>query len=254
MNFQPLESRMTIEFNDIKIKLYPISETLYGDIISLTIPIHENYTHYLRLIKYLEIYAPDFDYPRHYAALKTLFGDSTLLYDYYKCSFEYIFLLKINKKQTKSLYLLNYTDIKGSFCFLFHKILISQEELIRYPEKHRCNLFEPLEHEFSKSDMEFFMNYFLFYLVGYFETIEHLYKDEFIRYHNYCQMIYGYKDNHFFCNQYNSYNEYINERKKNYRPNGTSDFKTIDIIIVISYLHKYKTRKFAFSSSGDAGN
>jgi hypothetical protein len=132
--------------------------------------------------------------------LRTLFGESTTAYDDYKCSFGYQFLLMITREDRVSLYLLNFTDIKGNTNFIFKKILTTSEELEKY--KDRNILREPMEDDFSKDEMEYFMTWFMFYLVGFMESLEPRYNEAFARSQDYCWMIYGFRDNAFFLDQY----------------------------------------------------
>ena len=187
-----LKKELTINLKQKKYKLSPITAIEYYNLREQSIPIFEHYGHYLTLSNLLAYKAPNFDHPRLYAALKSLFGESNNFYDDYKCSFGYQFLLTINNGKKKSKYILNFCDLKGGFSFYFRKLLITSKELKKY--KDRDILYEPLN-DFSKDDMANFMNYFMFYLVGFMQSYEKYYDKEFIRSLNYCFMIYGYKNN-----------------------------------------------------------
>jgi len=184
----------------------------YYNLVQEALPIIEDYGYYLRLDRQLRREAPNFDHPRLYAALKTLFGESTTAYDEYKCSFGYQFLLHLTRKGKVSEYAFNFTDIKGGIHFMFRKILTTPEEIERYKDKNV--LRKPFEDDFAKAEMAYFMTWFTFYLVGFMHSFEEYYNEEFIRTQDYCFMIYGYKNGGFFLEQYEDRSEfYIAKRR-----------------------------------------
>ena len=73
-------------------------------------------------------------------------------------------------------------------------------------------MYEPLD-DFSKDEMANFMDYFMFYLVGFMQSYEEYYDKEFVRSLNYCFMIYGYKNGAFFAKEYEE-DEFYKELKK----------------------------------------
>lgn len=192
--------------------LIPITAKEYHDLSYDSLPIFENYDCYHHLNRLLKYEYPDFDHSMLYAALKTLFGESTTMYDDYKCSFGYLFLLKIIQKHNKSKYIVNFTDIKGGISFLFRKILITPEELKKY--KDRYKLYRPFDDDFSKEEMAYFMKWFIFYLVGFMESFGKHYKKEFARSLDYLFAIYGFKDGKFFMDEYETEDEYFKAKNK----------------------------------------
>lgn len=178
----------------------PITAKEYYDLYQVSLPLFENYDCYFYLDYLLEHKFPDFDRSLLYGALRTLFGESTTMYDDFKCSFGYPFLLKINKKHKKSKYIVNFSDVKGGLDFNFRKILITPEELKKY--KDRLKLYQPFEDEFSKEEMAYFMVWFLGYLIGFMELFKKHYKREFARSIDYVFTIYGFKNGRFFVDEY----------------------------------------------------
>jgi hypothetical protein len=201
-----IDRQITVNIKKAVCVIAPITAKEYSEFVSKSLPIFENYSHYMWLDRQLKYKAPNIDHPRLYAALKTLFGESTTAYDGYKCSFGYQFLLKITRKYKKSEYVLNFTDIKGGISFMFRKILTTSEELEKY--KDRNILHKPLENDFSEDEMEYFMTWFIFYLEGFIQSFEKRYNKEFARSQDYCFMVYGYRDNRFFLDQYENKDEF----------------------------------------------
>ena len=89
---------------------------------------------------------------------------------------------------------------------MFRKILTTSEELEQYTDRNV--LREPLEDDFSEAEMEYFMSWFTFYLVGFMQSFEERYHEEFARSLNYCFMIYGYRDGGFFLDRYENQDEF----------------------------------------------
>ncbi len=193
------EKKLTMNIGEKKCKLSTITATEYYDLSKQSIPIFEDYAHYIDLSSLLESKAPNFNHPRFYVALKGMFGESGEFYDDYKCSFGYQFLIVVADGGKESKYILNFCDLKGDFSFYFRKLLITPEELEKY--KDRDILHEPLD-DFSKDEMAHFMGYFIFYLVGFIESYEEYYDEEFTKSLNYNFMIYGYKNGKFFEKTY----------------------------------------------------
>ena len=200
------DRQIIINIENVVCVVTPITAKEYYHVDQQSLPIFENYRHYMLLHRQLQDKAPHFDHPRVYAALKTLFGESMTLYDDYKCSFGYPFLLKITRKVKESEYALNFTDIKGGISFKFSKILRTSEELETH--KERYILHKPLEEEFSKDEMAYVMTWFMFYLVGFMESFEERYDEEFARSLDYCWVIYGFHDHTFFLEQYENFDDY----------------------------------------------
>ena len=192
--------------------LTPMTAKEYYDLYYDSLPIFENYDCYYHLNRLLKYESPDFDHSMLYAALKTLFGESTTMYDDFKCSFGYPFLLKITKKHKKLKYIVNFTDIKGEISFLFRKILITPEELKKY--KDRDKLYRPFGDDFSKEEMVYFMKWFVFYLAGFMESFGKHYKEKFARSLNYVFAIYGFKDGRFFMDEYETEDEFYKAKDK----------------------------------------
>jgi len=207
-----INHNITFRIKNTAIVVTSITAKEYYEAFKKSISIVENYSYYLSLYQQIKYKALHVNYPWIYAALKTLFGESATTYDDYKCSFSYPFILDIDGENKKSKYALNMTDVKGGISFPFRKILTTPEELEKY--KERYILYEPLEDEFSKEQMEHFMTWFVFYLEGFIESFQKYYDKEFARSQDYCFMIYGYKDKRFFLDEYENQDNYYIAKKK----------------------------------------
>jgi len=209
---------LTIRLQRAKCEMRCISSDQYRQLLRRSVPIAENYLFDLILCQRLKKEAPDSSHARIYASLKVLFGETTSDYDYYKCSFGYMFSLKLNGEEKlngedrESEYTLYFTDVKGGMNFFFRKVYATQEECGN--EIERDVLREPFEDDFSTKEMECFMAWFVFYLLGFMESYETCYDESFARSQNSCFAIYGYRDHHFFVDSYDDEERFSSAKKK----------------------------------------
>ena len=181
------------------------ARTYYDAYKASSIAIDEPIDHYVLLYDQMKHRAPGLSHPQLYAILSTLFGESTTLYDEYKCSFGFPFRLKIFRKDKVVEYLLLVTDYKGGINFDFRKILLTLEEKNHYRDSHR--LYDPIEDDFSRAEMSEFMTEFVYFLLRYRDHIIDDYNQEFYRTLDYCCIIYGFRDGQFFMERYHDSDE-----------------------------------------------
>ncbi len=189
-----IKKSLTINLETVKVILRPITARQYYNYSKRELPISRDWDFaieldYLMINKTLEL-----DLPRCYAALKTLFGESTTMFDDYKCSFGYPFLLDVYKNNRKNKYILNFTDLKGSFIFFIEKVL-PRNELKKYD---LITFHEPFDDEFSKEEIRGFKTWFIYYLVGFMKSYQEHYHEEFFRSIQEPHIVFGYKSGNFF--------------------------------------------------------
>lgn len=137
MDFEETAEVMTLKVEKTRIVATVMTESEYRDCYDQSLPIFDNIGYQLQLERYLLRQEPDFDYPQLYAALRTRFGESSAMYDHYKCSFAYHFLLKITKNRKKREYMAKLCDVRGGLDFSFRKILTTSTERKKYTEQKR---------------------------------------------------------------------------------------------------------------------
>ena len=200
------KKEIKFELETKSILLETIDSKTYHEYFQNSIPINEDGIFPILLINSIKKEHPEIIYPHYYMALKSLFGESSRLYDDYKSSFGYLFSLKVSD----SLYTLNLSDTKGVFTFYLKKILTTQDEFEKYGDMRKIYQ-EPFD-EFSDNDIKEFMARFIGFMVGYIEATKDTYNEEFIRYLDYCFLVYGYKDGAFFEKEYDDKKEKEQER------------------------------------------
>lgn len=202
------DRHMRVELSNAFCLVSAMTARAYYETSKTSVPIMEPYEHYLLLYNQLKNRAAEFSHPRLYAVLRTLFGESTTLYDDYKSSFGYPFRLQIFRTDQIVDYLLNFTDYKGGTRFYFHKVLSA----LRDPSHTRGiqSLRDPVDDEFSQDDMSHFMTAFMLYLADDSDTLVDENQEAFCRSLDYCHIIYGLRNRQFFLDRYpddNAYND-----------------------------------------------
>jgi hypothetical protein len=203
----PKNKSHTLKFEEKNCSLRIISPQEYSDYKIESIPIEEEVMESIYTMNLIQSILPNIQYPHYYMALKDLFGESDDLYDDYKCSFGFLFLLQIEEAH----YTLNLTDTKGCFSFYFRKLLITPNEAEQYREIPKDIIHKPFN-DFQKEDIRAFIKVFFGYLLSYIFAHEENYSEEFIRYQNYDFCIYGYRDGTFFVDQYDGSDEKEQDR------------------------------------------
>ena len=211
-----MKERIPIELPDGKgvIKLSAISAQEYYEYDRRkSIPIFEDYDVLMQLHLYLDRKLPENRLSRIYMALKANFGESNTTYDDWKCSFGFQFLLTITRDKKESLYTLNLCDLKGGINLNFRKILHDDADFKKHGDKDSMVLHEALQDDFSKSEMRYFSNWFIGYLIGFISEYEKNYDEPFARSQEYCRVLYGFSEGEFF-EEYYSYEEDEGENEK----------------------------------------
>lgn len=193
-----------IEETGTEIEFKVLTARKYYELSEQSIPIVEDFTHSMMVVS--RFAKNDFDFPELYAALKIAFGESTTMYDDYKCSFGFPFHIIVNKNEKKFEYLVNFTDIKGGITFLFRKLLLTENEIEQY--KTINLLRNPIENEFSETEMHYFMDWFMSFLRDIMLIHGEKFKYEFIRTNRSALFIYGYVNNDFFISHYEEEEDY----------------------------------------------
>jgi hypothetical protein len=149
------DRQMLVDIQNAFCLVSAITARVYGGTAKTSIPIMDLYDHYGFLQEQMKTRAAGFSHPQLYAVLSTLFGESTTLYDDYKCSFAYPFRLEIYRQDKIVEYLFRLTDYKGAAIFNFRKVLSNLGE---YTHHRGINILrDPIEGDFSRDEMSYFM-------------------------------------------------------------------------------------------------
>ena len=194
-----------IEETGTEIQFKVLTAREYAHLAEKSIPIVEDFTHSM-ILNYRFDANKNFGFSELYAALRVLFGESTTMYDEYKCSFGFPFHVTVNKNNEQFEYIFNFTDIKGGITFLFRKLLLTENEIEQY--KTINLLREPIEKEFSETEMRYFMDEFMSLLSDIMLVYSKRHKYEFIRTNKSALFIYGYINNDFFIEYYEEEEDY----------------------------------------------
>ena len=182
-----------IESKDITVIFTKLSDREWYETHRAFAPIFEDWELLMSLDYY--VYSEyDFDLPRIYTSLYTLFGPSNA-YDDYKCSFAYDFRLLVEKQGQAYPYALSLADIKGGMpYFTYYRAPLPGKEANAYQR--------PVEAEFSQEEMRSCTIAFINFLRLFQEAYTRYFHRNFFRVNPSAYLIYGFKEGAFFSKHY----------------------------------------------------
>ena len=179
-----------------KFQLNRISDGEYYEKWQCGLPIHEDYDMLMRLT-----FNGGLPLGRILVALESVFGKTGNPFDDWKGTFGFPFILKINDKFQ---YLFKVGDLKGAFFYTLYK-------LYDKPASHQKVYIHPIEDEFSKSQIRYFVSFFYGFLQGVSNVMVRNGAESRIEpffYHvKCCNIIYGYWQDQFHQAHYESEEE-----------------------------------------------
>ncbi|WP_427159801.1 hypothetical protein ACQFX9_28085 [Aliinostoc sp. HNIBRCY26] len=197
-------SKVELEWRGIKYQLWRLDDAEFRKLRYKSLPIKDDYMLYVHLYLSERDNKDKLNLAQIFVTLTYLFGESSNWIDDWKGTFSFPILLVLDKPQGKFFYLLDIYDNRGTLYFSFYRILEADVE--GYDTQI---LREPFELEFSRQEINYFISYFNGYTEGYFKTIEPLIPSEqFFRKIGSNHIIYGYKDEQYFEEHYESQEEY----------------------------------------------
>ncbi len=181
--------------------LWRLSNDEYNYFRDTCIPIQRDYGFYLRM--YLEDRDDPQPLPRAFVSLQHLFGLSSELFDNWKSSFRFPLLLSLERNSERVFYLLNIFDDRGEIEYDFYRLVDGEIN-----SKITSTCHEPFELEFSREEINLFIAYFKGYLSGIATCSDQLRFQPFLKTIASSNILYGYKNQEFFMQQYDSIDEY----------------------------------------------
>jgi len=178
-------------------KLIRLNDEQYYQLHKNSIAIFEDYGHMMSLYADKDIIYSSFS--KMFTALKLLFGESGKYYDDWKGSFSFPFLI-LNKDKEEFAYLMNIYNIRSSIEFGIRKLIPVDDTL------ERDIIHNPFE-EFSKEEINYFINFFVGYLTGFFNVISKQYNKLFFQTIRSNLILFGYDGTEFFDYQYDEEEE-----------------------------------------------
>jgi hypothetical protein len=136
-----------------------------------------------------------------YSALRILFGETGTLYDGYKGSFSFPFLLYIQRGTGRFRYLLEICDWKGGLEFRLWKVVDRPDELGAGLERHVYR--KPRPEEFSREECHHYLAHLYGFLQGFIETyLPQIGGEPFLKQIPAKLTLYGYCGGEFFEQEY----------------------------------------------------
>ncbi|KAF3887686.1 MULTISPECIES: hypothetical protein [Nostocales] len=192
--------KLDLQHAGIKYQLWRLDKSEYEKLRENSLPIADDFRFYLELYLSDRTREDRLNLAETFIILEWIFGESSNLFDDWKGSFCFPILLVVKKQIGRLYYLMSIYDRRGSVYFSLYRII---ENSIYGYETQR--LREPFEFEFSRQEINCFLNYFYEYLKGYFESVKDIiYPQNFIKKIDSNLIIYGYKNGEYFEDQYDS--------------------------------------------------
>lgn len=193
---------INIKFRELHYSLKRLNDSQYYDFWKNSICIADDYKFYSDFYFCLRQRDELLNLAQIYIALKTLCGESNNFIDKYKGSFSFPFLIEVRKAGKKFDYLLDIYDFRGSLYFGIRKLLQFDDSY------NRGVSYPPFAEEFSRNEINNFVNYFYGYIKGFFEAIQSNYQQFFFKKVDSNGILFGYKDGKFFEEHYDEPEDY----------------------------------------------
>lgn len=184
---------------EMLVRLIRLASDDYARLRRSSIPIKEDASFYFAFLYTLRQRDGELNLAQIYAALVSLFGETSHLYDDYKGSFAFPLFLHLRKGEQSYPYLLRINDYKGALEFNFYRVVARNDH--RYD---RSVYHEPFAEEFAREEINYFRSYLYGFLEGYFSVVGAQEGRPFFRAVPAIFVIYGWENGHFFETQYES--------------------------------------------------
>jgi hypothetical protein len=182
-------------------KLIRLDDDQYYALHKNSISIFDDYAHLFYLSKDNDnIYS---SYSKMYVTLKSLFGEHGDYYDDWKGSFSFPFLIYFQKGEGEIGYLMNINNVRSLIEFNIAKLIQEDDERFE-----RGILHKPFE-EFPRQQINYFINYIVGFLSGYFESgLRDQYDEYFYKTVRSNLILFGYINGNFIDEAYETEEEF----------------------------------------------
>ena len=192
------------ELAGVHYTLTRLDDGTYHNLWQNSLAIEDDYGFYMTFARLMAREGRKLNFAQMYVALKELCGESSNIFDNWKSSFLFPFLLEVAKADRQSRYLFRFYNYRDSWYCGLRKVLDADDTGY---DKHR--MYQPFEDEFSRDEINYLIAYFYSYLFGFFEAIHDYYDDFFFKRVDSNLILFGYKDGEFFEEQYDTEEEYL---------------------------------------------
>lgn len=200
-------NKLDLQSQGIKYQMWRLEDFEYRKLRQHALPIQDDYQFYMNLYfshRDGRDGEDSLNLAEFFVTLQSLFGESSDLFDDWKGSFCFPVLLLLEKEVGNFFYLMNISDQRGSVYFSLYRIL--ENGVDGYDNKV---LREPFELEFSRQEINHFLNHLYSYLTGYSKTSRLISTPQsFVKKVDSNLIIYGYLYNNFFEEEYNTQEQF----------------------------------------------
>jgi len=155
---------VSLDLDTCSVRLTPLTAQQYYDLFASSVPLADDHAFFMELGRALR--QEEFTFAHWYSSLKLMYGESTTLYDDYKCSFGFPFRMQVTREGRSYPYTMDLVDVKGGITYSFRRLLAAGEQW-QGPQRHVPRT--PIDTEISKADLRNAMVQFSFGVVGFLE-------------------------------------------------------------------------------------
>lgn len=200
------EKTIVVKLNNAQYRLERLDDDRYDELSRKSLCIADDYRFSIGFFQYEQLRGEALSLGQVYIALKELTGESSKLFDDWKCAFSFPFALEIERDSNTYHYLLRIVDYRGSLEFN-----ISRQ--VKPHESYDKNVIhQSFAEEFSGDEINEFnayiYNYIKVFFKVYIKVVQPHDMEEFFKNIDSNLIVYGYKDGFFFEDHYNDYDEY----------------------------------------------
>ena len=193
-----------LKVDDIHYTLTRLYDRQHYTLQRRSLVIADDYGFYMHFYNDMRSLGQALNFAQVYVALQSLCGESGILFDEWKSSYTFPFLLKVCKAEQTYDYLLTIYNYRDTLYFGIRRVCQPGEEQ-HYDQRV---IHQPFPNEFSRQEINCFIGYFYAYLGGYFEVIGKYYDTFFFKRVDANMILFGYKEGEYFETAYDTEDEY----------------------------------------------
>jgi len=200
------EKTIVVKLKNVQYRLERLDDERYHELRRKSLCIADDYRFSIGFFQYEQLRGEALSLGQVYIALKELTGESSKLFDDWKCAFSFPFALEIERDSNTYHYLLRIVDYRGSLEFNIYR-------QVKPHESYDKNvIYQSFAEEFSRDEINEFNAYIYNYIKVFFKIYLKVVKpndrEEFFKNIDSNLILYGYKDGIFFEDHYNDREEY----------------------------------------------
>lgn len=199
---------LEFEIEGAHIRLRRVDDWQYRGLVDRSNFVQDDFMFSIQLERYHRSAGLELELGQIYVALTALFGNSSVTFDNYKCSFSFLFLLGAHVGGQTFQYTLDAGDLRGGMDWRFRRVYA------RTDPRPRTHSADPLTDGLSRDQLNEIISWLYGYIRGYFEVTQASFQTPFYRFVPAARLVYGLEDGAFFQREFTSEKKYQAELKR----------------------------------------